>query len=168
MFVRQLNKRVYNLLTGCDRDKITREKAREIVANGRHIRCKDYVYNFETSGGVVESTITTTANWFFILANTSLWLDSSSQAKDIEVKIIFEDSANETPVVSPDVKDSNFVPAALALSMQGAGGRFEEFKNLFWALGDRVNITIKVKTNGEPARGVVCFTGVEIDNGKDW
>lgn len=167
MFVRQLNKRIYNLLTGGDREKITRAKAREIVANGRHIRCKDYVYNFETAGGVVETTITTTANWFFILANTSVWLDDSSQAADIDVKIIFEDSANETPVASPNVKDSNFVPAALALSMQ-KGGRFEEFKNLFWALGDRVNVTIKVKTNGEPARGVICFTGVEIDTAGEW
>lgn len=167
MFVRQLNKRIYNLLTGGDREKITRAKAREIVANGRHIRCKDYVYNFETAGGVAETTITTTANWFFILANTSVWLDDSSQAADIDVKIIFEDSANETPVASPNVKDSNFVPAALALSMQ-MGGRFEEFKNLFWALGDRVNVTIKVKTNGEPARGVICFTGVEIDTAGEW
>lgn len=167
MFVRQLNKRIYNLLTGGDREKITRAKAREIVANGRHIRCKDYVYNFETAGGVAETTITTTANWFFILANTSVWLDDSSQAADIDVKIIFEDSANETPVASPNVKDSNFVPAALALSMQ-KGGRFEEFKNLFWALGDRVNVTIKVKTNGEPARGVICFTGVEIDTAGEW
>lgn len=167
MFVRQLNKRIYNLLTGGDRENITRAKAREIVANGRHIRCKDYVYNFETAGGVVETTITTTANWFFILANTSVWLDDSSQAADIDVKIIFEDSANETPVASPNVKDSNFVPAALALSMQ-KGGRFEEFKNLFWALGDRVNVTIKVKTNGEPARGVICFTGVEIDTAGEW
>ena len=167
MFVRQLNKRIYNLLTGGDRENITRAKAREIVAHGRHIRCKDYVYNFETAGGVVETTITTTANWFFILANTSVWLDDSSQAADIYVKIIFEDSANETPVASPSVKDSNFVPAALALSMQ-KGGRFEEFKNLFWALGDRVNVTIKVKTNGEPARGVICFTGVEIDTAGEW
>lgn len=167
MFVRQLNKRIYNLLTGGDRENITRAKAREIVANGRHIRCKDYVYNFETAGGVAETTITTTANWFFILANTSVWLDDSSQAADIDVKIIFEDSANETPVASPNVKDSNFVPAALALSMQ-KGGRFEEFKNLFWALGDRVNVTIKVKTNGEPARGVICFTGVEIDTAGEW
>ena len=168
MFVRQLNKRFYNLLTGGDRENITRAKAREIVANGRHVRCKDYVWNFETAGGVVETTITTTANWFFILANTSVWLDDSSQAADIDVKIIFEDSVQETPVTSQEVKDSNFVPAALALSMQNAGGRFEEFKNLFWALGDRVNITLKVNANGEPARGVICFTGVEIDNGKEW
>lgn len=167
MFVRQLNKRIYNLLTGSDRENITRAKAREIVAQGRHIRCKDYVYNFETAAGVAETTITTTANWFFILANTSVWLDDSSQAADIDVKIIFEDSANETPVVSPAVKDSNFVPAALALSMQ-KGGRFEEFKNLFWALGDRVNVTIKIKTSGEPARGVICFTGVEIDTAGEW
>lgn len=167
MFVRQLNKRIYNLLTGGDRENITRAKAREIVAHGRHIRCKDYVYNFETAGGVVETTITTTANWFFILANTSVWLDDSSQAADIDVKIIFEDSANETPVASPAVQDSNFVPAALALSMQN-GGRFEEFKNLFWALGDRVNVTIKVKTNGNAARGVICFTGVEIDTAGEW
>lgn len=167
MFVRQLNKRIYNLLTGGDRENITRAKAREIVAHGRHIRCKDYVYNFETAGGVVETTITTTANWFFILANTSVWLDDSSQAADIDVKIIFEDSANETPVASPVVQDSNFVPAALALSMQ-KGGRFEEFKNLFWALGDRVNVTIKVKTNGNAARGVICFTGVEIDTAGEW
>lgn len=167
MFVRQLNKRIYNLLTGGDRENITRAKAREIVAHGRHIRCKDYVFNFATAGGVVETTITTTANWFFILANTSVWIDDSSQAADIDVKIIFEDCANETPVSSPNVKDSNFVPAALALSMQ-KGGRFEEFKNLFWALGDRVNVTIKVKTNGEPARGVICFTGVEIDTAGEW
>lgn len=168
MFVRQLNKRIYNLFTGGDRENITRAKAREIVANGRHIRCKDYVFNFATAGGVVETTITTTANWFFILANTSVWLDDSSQAADIDVKVIFEDCVNETPVTSPAVQDSNFVPAALALSMQHAGGRFEEFKNLFWALGDRVNVTIKVKTSGEPARGVVCFTGVEIDTAGEW
>lgn len=168
MFVRQLNKRIYNLLTGGDRENITRAKAREIVANGRHIRCKDYVYNFETAGGVVETTITTTANWFFILANTSAWLDDSSQAAAIDVKVIFEDSANETPVTSPAVQDSNFVPAALALSMQHSGGRFEEFKNLFWALGERVNITLKVKTNGKPARGVICLTGVEVDTLEGW
>lgn len=168
MFVRQVNKRIYNLLTGGDRENITRAKAREIVAQGRHIRCKDYVYNFETAGGVVETTVTTTANWFFILANAVVWLDDSSQAADIDVKIIFEDSVQETPVASPDVKDSNFVPAALALSMQNAGGRFEEFKNLFWVLGDRVNVTIKVKSNGNPARGVICLTGVEIDTAGEW
>lgn len=167
MFVRQLNKRIYNLLTGSDRENITRAKAREIVAQGRHIRCKDYVYNFETAGSVVETTITTAANWFFILANTSVWLDDSSQAADIDVKIIFEDSANETPVASPSVHDSNFVPAALALSMQ-RGGRFEEFKNLFWVLGERVNVTIKVKTNGNAARGVICLTGVEVDTLEAW
>ena len=168
MFVRQLNKRFYNLLTGGDRENITRAKSREIVANGKHVRCKDYVWNFETAGGVVETTITTTANWFFILANTSVWLDDSSQAADIDVKIIFEDSVQETPVTSTNVQDSNFVPAALALSMQSAGGRFEEFKNLFWALGDRVNVTIKIKTNSEPARGVICLTGVEIDTAGEW
>lgn len=168
MFVRQLNKRFYNLLTGGDRENITRAKAREIVAHGRHVRCKDYVWNFETAGGVVETTITTTSNWFFILANTSVWLDEASQAADIDVKIIFEDSVQETPVTSPAVQDSNFVPAALALSMQNAGGRFEEFKNLFWALGDRVNVTIKVNTSGEPARGFICLTGVEIDTAGEW
>lgn len=168
MFVRQLNKRIYNLLTGGDRENITRAKAREIVALGRHVRCKDYVFNFETAAGVVDTTITTTANWFFILANTSVWLDEASQTKEIDVKVIFEDSVNETPITSPDVKDSNFVPAALALSMQNAGGRFEEFKNLFWALGDRVNVTIKVNSNGVPARGVICLTGVEIDTAGEW
>jgi hypothetical protein len=168
MFVRQLNKRFYNLLTGGDRENITRAKAREIVANGRHVRCKDYVWNFETAGGVVETTITTTANWFFILSNASVWLDDSSQASDIAVKIIFEDSVQETPVTSPAVQDSNFVPGSLALSLQSAGGRFEEYKNLYWALGDRVNVTIKVKTNGEPARGVICLTGVEIDSSEGW
>lgn len=168
MFVRQLNKRFYNLLTGGDRENITRAKAREIVANGRHVRCKDYVWNFETASGVVETTITTTANWFFIMSNASVWLDDSSQAADISVKIIFEDSVQETPVTSPAVQDSNFVPASLALSLQSAGGRFEEYKNLFWALGDRVNVTIKVKTSGEPARGVICLTGVEIDASEEW
>lgn len=168
MFVRQLNKRFYNLLTGGDREKITRKQARELVANARRVRCKDYVWNFQTTGGVVETTITTTANWFFILSNTSVWLDESSNAADVDIKIIFEDSANETLIASPNIQDSNFVPAALALSMQGAGGRFEEFKNLFWVLGDRVNITLKIKTSGTPARGVVCFTGVEIDNASGW
>lgn len=165
MFVRQLNRRFASVFSGdWGREIMTREKARRVLADSKKVRCKDYVYNIETTGAPVHVTHTTTANWFFILCNASLWLDPN-HATDCGARVTFEDCPTKRAIINVDISDADIVPASLVFGEQGRGGRYEEYKNLFWVLGDRINVTIDIYTAGQPARGALVLSGVEIDQG---
>lgn len=163
MFVRQLNRRFVSVFSGdWVREILTREQARRILADSKKVRCKDYVYNVETTGAPVHVTHTTTANWFFILCNASLWL-APEHAQDIGARVTFEDCPVKRAIINVDISDADIVPAALVFGQQDRGGRYEEYKNLFWVLGDRINVTIDAYTGGNAARGQLLLSGVEID-----
>lgn len=163
MFVRQLNRRFASVFSGdCGREIMTREQAARVLADSKKVRCKDYVYNIETTGAPLHTTHTTTANWFFILCNASLWLDPN-HSTDCGARVTFEDCPVKRALTNVDISESDIVPAALVFGEQGRGGRFEEYKNLFWVLGDRINVTIDTYTAGNAARGALLLSGVEID-----
>lgn len=163
MFVRQLNRRFASVFSGdWGREIMTREQARRVLVDSKKVRCKDYVYNIETTGAPVHITHTTTANWFFILCNASLWL-APEHAQNIGARVTFEDCPVKRAITAVDISDADIVDASLVFGKQEQGGRYEEYKNLFWVLGDRINVTIDAYTGGNPARGQILFTGVEID-----
>lgn len=163
MFVRQLNRRFASVFSGdWGREIMTREQAARVLADSKKVRCKDYVYNIETTGAPVHTTHTSTANWFFILCNASLWLDPN-HSTDCGARVTFEDCPVKRALTNVDITESDIVPAALVFGEQGRGGRFEEYKNLLWVLGDRINVTIDTYTAGNAARGALLLSGVEID-----
>lgn len=165
MFVRQLNRRFASVFSeDYGREIMTREQARRVLVNSKKVRCKDYVYSIETTGAPVHVTHTTTANWFFILCNASFWLDPN-HANDCGARVTFEDCPVKRAITAVDISDADIVPAALVFGEQERGGRFEEYKNLFWVLGDRINVTIDAYTGGNAARGALLLSGIEIDLG---
>ena len=162
MFVRKKKKKFSSVFSGdYGREILTREQAARLLAASKKVRCKDYIYNIETTGAPVHVTHTTTANWFFILCNASVWFDPNHNTNN-GVRIRFEDCPIQTPIADVDIKNADVVPASLAFGQQG-GQRFEEYKNLFWVLGDRVNVTIDAYTQQQAARGALVLSGVEID-----
>lgn len=163
MFVRQLNRRFAAVFSGDrEREKMTLEAARAIVRDSARVRCRDYVFNFSTDTGRENITLTTTANWCFILCNASCFVYPEFAAAVFGARVTIEDRANARPVIAADMLDADYIPAALVFGKQG-GQHFEEYKNLYWLVGDRANITLDIAAGGQPARGAVILTGVEID-----
>lgn len=165
MFVRQLNNRFAHLFAGYKESEngvFNAENAARFLKNARRVRCKDYVYKVDLNHGESEIEETTTPNWFFILTNAAVYFDAPTTKAFPKVSIKFPDSVIDT-TFGTDIRDAGAVPSAVVFGREGLG-RFEEYKNLFYVMGERVTATVKVEpVTVDPYHGSVLLTGVEID-----
>lgn len=165
MFARQLLERFSSLFAGyrdTERGTFDAPRAARFIGDAKRVRCKDYIYKLPIDNGApVGVNITTTPNWFFILTNAAVYFDGLTGQNSPLVKIKFPDSVVDSPFA--DVIGFEGVPASLVFGREG-GERFEEYKNLFYVMGDRVNLTVDLK----PAASTYCYgylllSGVELN-----
>ena len=166
MFCRQLNARFSALFAGykdLERGAYDTAAARKFINEAGRVRCKDYVFKLPIeNGGRVSREFTTTANWFFILTNAAVWFEGLTGTNAPRVTIDFPDYPVNTPFGTA-IEYDNAVPAPLVFGSEG-GEHFEEYKNLFYLLGDRININAGAKSAaGTYCHGYILLTGLEID-----
>ena len=165
MFVRQLNARFAALFSGYreeERGAFNAERAAAFLGDACRVRCKDYVYKLDiVNGAAVSENITTTANWFFIITNAAVYFEGLTGANSPNVRLSFPDNVVNSPFASVIGREG--VPASLVFGREGAG-RYEEYKNLFYVMGDRINIDVAaIPAAGTYCNGYVLLTGVELD-----
>lgn len=164
MFCRQLNRRFDALFTGYrEKGKFTAEDAVKLAGDCKRVRGKDYIFSFDVSpGSSVEHTVTTTANWFFILTNAAVYFDSVDPDEFPRVEFDFIDSVVKSPF-SENIEYPDGVPTGAVFAYEGKN-RFQEYKNLFYVLGDRVNISVRcIPTVSKYSHGYVLLNGLELD-----
>lgn len=165
MFVRQLNARFASLFSGYREEthgRFTAETAARFIGDAKLVRCKDYVYKYDVeNGGKISANVTTTPNWFFILTNAAVYFEGVTGANAPLVRLTFPDNVVNTPF-STNVQNDG-VNSKLVFAYEG-GGRYEEYKNLFYVMGDRVNVTVDIDAAaGVYSHGFVLLSGVELD-----
>lgn len=153
-------------------DETTRD---EILYNGKRLRSKDYVFEFGLTGSAShEKTETTTARWKFLLTGAAVYFENIDTNTPPTVGIRFESSASLSPFRADDPAQMNRVLASLVLPMEGKPSAYfpytylEEFKNLYYMLDQRVNITVSIKPGvTTDFKAYVLLTGLEIFEGAD-
>lgn len=168
MLERSLQQHIAQLFTGYrERGTFTVDDARKFLREARHARAKDYVFNFNVPGTTVENTIQTAPKWFFILTNVAVWFDETSGPVYPDIELSFPDGVGSTPFwTSREAAGS--VPSKLVFATEGAG-RFEPYKNLFYIMGERVSLHVKVTPkNAEKFHGAVLLNGVEVNLAEDY
>lgn len=137
----------------------------KLLYDSQRVRSTDYIIYFDSNNTLAKQSkeFVTRSNWYFILTNAACWFDTGiSDFPKLGVK--FYDVSPNSPFRDEDT------PGAPVLSKLDFGREteslkhFEEYKNLFWALGQRIAVEINfepVTTN--PIRGAVVLTGVEIN-----
>lgn len=135
------------------------EQRDKILFDAKRVRQKDYLLKFDLEDSQIHAdTVTTTANWYFVLTNAAVL--SSEKGVDIGVK--FQNFYPTSPFGTKP-EDMNNVPSNLVFGREGLS-RFEEFKNLYYSLGERVTINVEAKNNsGKPTRIYVVLNGLEIN-----
>lgn len=162
--VSTLSERLQAFFTGVKNGAavVTPEKVNEIQKAAKAVRSKDYVFNFDipAGGSSGEISLTTTANWFFVLTGAAVHFVEA--AADPKIRLTYQDFAPASPFKSTP-QELDAVPANAVFAKENpAGGRFEEFKNLWYVLGQRIVINAECFCNGT-ARGSLILTGLEID-----
>ena len=146
----------------------------EILYKAKRVRAKDYVFNFELGSTSQEKTVTTTARWKFICTGVAFYANSyylrTTRPPTIGVK--FESLASLSPFRNDTPAEMNRVLGELVFPLEGKnknyfkGAHFEEYKNLFVVLDQRVNITVSMKPGAAPDYpATVLVTGIEIFEG---
>lgn len=166
MFARSLQQRFFALFSGYrDREQgnFTPELARKFINESRTVRAVDYVIDFDINGGNIEKTIQTRPKWFFILTNSAVWFDNGALP---DIELTFPDGVGATPF-GTQMEALGSVPCKPVFACEGRG-RFEEYKNLFYVLGERSSLRVKVSpTSVTKFHGAVLLNGVEIDLGEE-
>ena len=150
-----------SILSAAQRDKI--------LFDAKRVRAKDYVLNFTfRDGQITNRGVTTTANWYFILTGAAVYFEGANDTDLPKIGIKFQDFTPTSPfgTVPEDLGDVN---AALVFGREGLpAGRWEEFKNLYFSLAQRITINVEaIPKNAEPFRGWVILTGLEFDLSND-
>ena len=149
-------------------------KTRRLTSNGevlkllydsQRVRNTDYIIYFDSNGTTAKQSkeIVTRANWYFILTNAACWFDVGVDAFP-KLGVRFADISPNSPFRAEDT------PGGPVLAKLDWGREsddlphFEEYKNLYWALGQRIaiNVDFKPLTSG-PIRGAVLLSGIEIN-----
>lgn len=145
------------------------EQRDEILYNAKRIRAKDYILPFDIYDGQITTRgVTTTANWYFILTGAAVFFENCPAAQLPKIGVKFQDFTPSSPfgTVAEDLNDVN---AVLVFGREGLpAGRWEEFKNLYFSLAQRITINVEAKPqDAEPLRGYVILTGLEFDLSND-
>lgn len=137
----------------------------KILFDAKRIRAKDYVLNFTIRDGQITTrSVTTTANWYFILTGAAVYFENTTASELPKIGIKFQDYTPASPFGSVP-EDLGTVNAALVFGREGlAAGRWEEFKNLYFSLAQRITVHVEaLPVNNEPLRGSVILTGLEFN-----
>ena len=147
----------------------------EIVYNGKRVRSKDYVFDFDVLSPpkVQEKVVTTTARWLFLMTGAAVYNEETYYfINTAKVGINFESIASLSPFRGDVPADLNTVVNELVFAREGqhlpfmVNHHFEEYKNLYYLLDQRVNIKVTIKpTLATDYRLHVLLTGLEIYQG---
>lgn len=141
------------------------EQRDQILFDAKRVRSIDYVLNFDITDGQLHTRgVTTTANWYFILTGAAVFFENTDAADLPKVGIKFQDFTPSSPFGTVP-EDLGAVNAVLAFGREGLPlGRWEEFKNIYFSLAQRVTINVEtLPNNSEPLRGHVILTGLEFN-----
>ena len=146
-----------------------KEQRDKILYNAKRVRVKDYLLKarIDDFGKVYFDTVTTTANWFFILTGVRLggycFFGQNDQPR---IGIKFENFYPGSPF-GTEAEKMGMVPSrpcfAVNLSI------YEEDRNLFYMLGERVSISAMIESTSAvqkyygPCEIDVMLTGIEIN-----
>lgn len=144
----------------------------EILFTAKRVRAKDYILPFDLINGQAETrAVTTTANWYFILTGAAVFFEDLAAENLPKVGVKFQDFTPSSPfgTVAEDMGDVN---AALVFGREGLpAGRWEEFKNIYFSLAQRITINVeampKPRPYNPPVRGWVILTGLEFNLSND-
>lgn len=152
-------------------------KRDEILKAAKRIRSCDYLFNFDIKNGVANSkSMTTRANWIFLLTNAACYWESSSSVYPLPVMdfprvgVNFENFSPRTPFNS-SVENYGTVKSGLVFGRENSeyldafkNSHFEEYKNLYYLLDQRFTISLDIKsTPSYNIRGSVILSGLELD-----
>lgn len=145
----------------------------EILYKAKRVRAKDYVFNFDVTGSTTqERTETTTARWTFICTGVAFFADNLDNTIPPTVGVKFESLASLSPFRNAEPAEMNRVLTQMVIPFEGKknfyfpGAHFEEYKNLFAVLDQRVNITVSIKPGvTTDYHAAVIITGVEVFEG---
>lgn len=174
--LKSFSEKIFQGLTGIKPGRLVLSEAErdEIIYTAKRVRSKDYVFNFDVKRTSKEVTVTTTARWKFICTGVAFDGDNDYLRATMppQIGIKFESLASQTPFASDDPARMNRVLAQLVIPLEGKkeqyfpGAHWEEYKNLFFVLDQRVNITVSLKANNvEDYHGTVIITGIEVFEG---
>ena len=146
---------------------LTREQQERVLSASKKVRSVDYIFNFDVvNGAAKQASNVTRANWLFLLTNAAVYWDSFSVSDFPKVSVKFPYYSPDSPFSTP-VEDWGAVPSNLVFGREGLTGKnghFEEYKNLYYILGQRFVIQCDVKAAaGQYGHGSVILTGLEID-----
>lgn len=178
--LKSFSEKVFQGLTGIKPGRLVLSEAArdDIVYTAKRVRSKDYIFSFDVAGqNSYEKTITTTARWKFICCGVAVAAvrDYPRNVAPPEIGIKFESLASLSTLRNDDPTKLNRVLSELVFPIEGknpttyTGAHFEEYKNLFAVLDQRVNITVSVKGGNVLVNRplFVMVTGIEVFEGGD-
>lgn len=166
--LKQFDEKIRDYLLGLGKKSRTiknRSEQLKLLYECMRVRNTDYLVYFDSKETLSKQVkeIVTRANWYFILTNCAVWFDSNV-SKFPKIAIRFLDLTPNSPFRSEGV------PGGAVLSKLNFGretdtlDHFEEYKNLFVALGQRIAIDVEFEpVDTDPIRGAVLLTGIEIN-----
>lgn len=162
-FAEKFYKQIVDVKPG--RTIFSEDQRDQILFDAKRVRSVDYVFNFDITDGQLHTRgVTTTANWYFILTGAAVFFENVAASDLPKVGIKFQDFTPSSPFGTVP-EDLGAVNAVLAFGREGLPlGRWEEFKNIYFSLAQRVTINVEtLPNNAEPLRGHVILTGLEIN-----
>lgn len=154
---------------------LTDARRDEIIYNSKRVRSKDYIFDFDVTAPakVQEKVVTTTARWLFLMTGAAVYNEETIyRINSAKVGINFESVASLSPFRGDVPADLNTVINELVFAREGqhlplmVNHHFEEYKNLYYLLDQRVNIKVTIKpTLATDYRMHVLLTGIEIYQG---
>ena len=178
--LKSFTEKFYQGLTGRKPgDLVLSEGTRDNIAYmGKRVRSKDYIYEFisDGSGAMLEQVETTTARWKFLLTGAAIYMPEHMYMVTgawPRIGLNFESCASLSPFRAEDPNDLNTVLSSLVFGREGqiitlgANHHFEEYKNLYYLLDQRVNIRVTAKPTYAlfKYKFYVILTGLEIFEG---
>ena len=183
--LKSFTEKIYQGLTGIKPGRLVLSEAErdEIIYTAKRVRSKDYVFRFTPETHLLgqpkktyEKTVTTTARWKFICTGVAFDADNDYIRATMPptIGIRFESLASQSPFRSQDPAQMNRVLSQLVIPMEGKkeqyfpGCHYEEYKNLFFVLDQRVNITVSLQAGSVgDYHATVIITGIEVFEGGD-
>lgn len=140
----------------------SKEQRDEILYFAKRVRTKDYIVELHLDDGQIHTeTFTTTANWYFVLTGAAVLCEENTVVPNIGVK--FQNFYPTSPF-GTEAEQMNDVDYNLCFGRENKS-RFEEYKNLYYSLGQRFTVNVEAfkDANAIPSRVFVVLTGVEFN-----
>lgn len=150
------------------------EQRDEILYRAKRVRAKDYVMEFVVPedcpiGQVFSRTFTTTANWYFIMTGVAVMGGmTNANYNGNELGIKFQNFYPTSPFGTEPENMGDIPYMLIGCEERTPGARWEEFKNLYYSLGQRFTVNVDLRHRSpvaanEPFRVFVIVTGLEFN-----